>query len=232
MAKPVSLPPFEGFPKEGVSWFRSLALAQNREWFQAHKAAYEALWLNPMKSLMAELAGPMARVYGRKIGAPKHFRINRDVRFSRDKSPYKTNIAAMLSFGNFTPMEGPVALYLHLGLEEVVGFGFYFLEGPHVQRLRKRVLDEKTGPAVQKLVNAATRKGLKLDGMEKLKRAPPGVDPNHPRIELLRFKALALTRADIPKSVRYSPALKGWLVEQAAAAAPVVKWGFAQKLLG
>ena len=112
--------PFAGFPKAGISWFQSLAVAQNREWFQAHKLAWEQLWLQPMQSLLAELRAPLEKIYGRKLGATKVFRLNRDVRFSKDKSPYKTNIAGMVPFEGFEPMQGPAALYLHLGLERQV----------------------------------------------------------------------------------------------------------------
>ena len=229
--KPVpSVGPFTGFPKPGISWFQSLAVAQNREWFQAHKDGYEQLWLAPMTSLLAELRGPLEELYGRKLGAPKIFRLNRDVRFSKDKSPYKTNVAGMIPFDGFKPMEGPAALYLHLGLKEVVAFGFYMLETPSLQKLRKHLLDEKVGPALAKLISAAGKTGLVPDSMERLKRPPPGVSPDHPRVELLKNKALALSREDIPKSVRFGAGFKGWVLEQAKAAAPVVKWGLAQKL--
>jgi len=221
---------FEGFPKEGIAWFHRLAVEQDRDWFQANRDGYQTLWLEPMKALLADLEGPLAKVYGRKVGPTKIFRLNRDLRFSKDKRPYKTNVAALVPFQGFRPMEGPAALYLHLGLEEVVAFGFYMLEPAALQRLRRHLLHEKTGPKVQALVAAAGKRGLLPDGTEKLKRAPVGVAPDHPRIELLKYKGLALSRTDIPKSVRFSPRLADWLIEQAKAAAPVVKWGLEQKL--
>ena len=226
----VSAGPFTGFPKAGINWFQSLAVAQNREWFQAHKDGYEQLWLAPMSSLLTELRAPLEKLYGRKLGPTKIFRLNRDVRFSKDKSPYKTNIAGLLPFEGFKPMEGPAALYLHLGLEEFVAFGFYMLETPSVLKLRKQLLDEKVGPALAKLFAGAQKVGLEPDGMEKLKRPPPGVSADHPRVELLKQKSLALGRGDIPKSVRFTAGFKAWVLEQAKAAAPVVKWGLAQKL--
>lgn len=222
--------PFRGFPKPGVSWFQALAMAQNREWFHEHREGYEQLWLAPMQSLLSELKTPLEKLYGRKLGAVKIFRLNRDVRFSKDKSPYKTHIGGLLPFDGFKPMEGPAALYVHLGLEEYVAFGFYTLEPASLQRLRKQLLDEKVGPALAKLISAAEKAGLHPEGMEKLKRPPPGVSADHPRVELLKHKALALGRDDVPKAVRFGPEFKTWLLEQARAAAPVVKWGLAQKL--
>ena len=111
-----------------------------------------------------------------------------------------------------------------------VGFGFYRLETPSLLKLRKKLLDEKDGPKLAALVEATRKKGFIIDAMEKLKRPPPGVAKDHPRVELLKHKALAVGRDEIPKSVRYSAKLKPWLVEQAEIAAPVVKWGLKEKL--
>lgn len=222
--------PFTGFPKAGVTWFHHLAVAQNREWFQAHKDGYEDLWLTPMNALLEELRAPLEKLYGRKLGPSKIFRLNRDVRFSKDKSPYKTHVAAMIPFEGFAKNEGPVALYFHLGLEDVVGFGFYMLEPKSLQRLRKLLIDDETGAPLAKLVAAAEKQGLKADSFERLKRPPPGVSPDHPRVELLKNKALGLSSKSIPRRVRFSAGFKQWLLDQAKAAAPVVKWGLAHKL--
>jgi uncharacterized protein (TIGR02453 family) len=217
---------FAGFPKEGVSWFQALSIAQNREWFAQNKAAFELLWLEPTKALLAEVKGPLEKIYKRKLGEPKVFRLNRDVRFSKDKSPYKRWMAGMLPFAGFKPMEGPAALYFHLGMEDEVAFGFYVLESPMVKKLRAGILDEKSGRELQKYVDAARKKGLRVESMEVLKRAPPGVDPAHPRVELLKHKALALGTDSIPKSVRYNAKFKDWVLDAASAAAPVLSWGF------
>ncbi len=229
--KDPALPPFEGFAPEGVSWFHALAMNQNREWFQANRAAYEVLWLTPMKSLLAELRAPLEKLYGAKLLKPaKLFRLNRDVRFSNDKTPYKTNTSGMFGLGASQGQSGPVALYCQLGLEEFAGAGAYAMMPESLARFRRRVLDEKTGPALEKLVRAASAKGLEPTAVQVLKRAPPGVPVDHPRIALLKHKGLALGVEAIPKKVRYTRALKPWLLEQAAAAAPVVKWLLAQKL--
>jgi uncharacterized protein (TIGR02453 family) len=222
--------PFTGFPKAGVTWFHHLAVAQNRDWFQAHKDGYEDLWLTPMKALLDEVRSPLETAYGQQLGPSKIFRLNRDVRFSKDKSPYKTHVAAMIPFEGFAKMEGPVALYLHLGLEDVVAFGYYMLEPSSLQRLRKLLIEDKTGRPLAKLISAAEKKGLIPDSFERLKRPPPGVSPDHPRVELLKNKALGLSSKGIPKGVRFSAGFKEWLLDQAKAAAPVVKWGLAQKL--
>ncbi|MFT3711702.1 MAG: DUF2461 domain-containing protein [Archangium sp.] len=217
---------FEGFHKDGVGWFHALSIQQNRDWFQANKEDFERLWNAPMKAFLAELKSPLQKIFKKPVGEPKVFRIHRDVRFSKDKSPYKTWMAGLLPFAGGKAMEGPAALYLHLGLEEFVAFGFYVLEPPQLKRLRAGILDDKKGKDLEKRVALAGKSGLEHTSMESLKRAPPGVDPKHPRIELLKQKALGLSTSSIPKSVRFSPKLTDWVLTQAKAAAPVLEWGF------
>jgi uncharacterized protein (TIGR02453 family) len=220
-------PPFAGFPKQGVSFFQGLAVSQSRDWFQAHKADYESLWRVPMLSLLTGLRGPAEKIYGRKVAPPKIFRINRDVRFSKDKSPYKLHCGGLLGFGEVSSPEGVAGLYVQLGLEEdFVATGFYQLEPDRLALLRKRILDEKSGSKLAKLVAAIEAKGQSVLSGEALKRAPSGVDPDHPRIELLRQKGLAVSFPAIPKAVRHTAGLEKWLLEQLKTAAPVVQWGF------
>jgi uncharacterized protein (DUF2461 family) len=117
-------------------------------------------------------------------------------------------------------------LYVQLGLEEFAATGFYQLEPDRLALLRKRILDEKSGSKLAKLVAALEAKGQSVMSGEALKRAPAGVDPDHPRIALLRQKGLAVSFPAIPKSVRFTAGLEGWLVDQLKTAAPVVRWGF------
>ncbi len=221
-----SPPPFAGFSRQGVPFFQGLAVAQSRDWFGAHKADYEALWRAPMLSLLTEVRGPAEELFGRKVAPPKIFRINRDVRFSKDKSPYKTHCGGLLGFGEVSSPEGVAGLYLQLGLEEFAATGFYALDSDRLALLRKRILDEKAGSKLAKLVAGCEARGQVAMSMQALKRAPSGVSPDHPRIALLRQKGLAVSFPGIPKGVRYTVGLKAWLLEQLRVAAPVVQWGF------
>jgi uncharacterized protein (TIGR02453 family) len=204
-----------------------LALQQNREWFQKHRADYEALWAAPMRTLMESLRARIAPLYGKHaLGPLKVFRLNRDVRFSKDKSPYKTNCGALLSFGRAQgPLGGPAAVYLHLGLDEVAASGFYALEPAALARYRKLLLEDKQGKVVAGLVQKAEARGQRLSSMESVKVAPRGVDPQHPRVALLRHKGFAMTFPKIPRSVRFSASLEDWLLEQCRVSAPLVTWG-------
>ena len=219
-------PPFAGFAKQGVPFFHGLAVAQSRDWFQAHKADYETLWRLPMISLLAGLRAPAEKLFGRKVAPPKIFRLNRDVRFSKDKSPYKLHCGGLLGFGEVSAPEGVAGLYVQLGLEDFAATGFYQLDPDRLALLRKRILDEKAGGKLARLVAALEAEGLSITSTETLKRAPSGVAPDHPRIALLRQKGLAISFPEIPKRVRFTAGLEGWLLEQLRIATPVVKWGF------
>lgn len=214
---------FTGFSREGDRFFGQLSTLQDREWFKQHKAEYVKLWEAPMKALFEELAPKMAKQYaGWKLDPPKHFRIYRDVRFSKDKAPFKTNIAATIHLCGGE--EAPTAIYAHFGVEDVVGAGHWMMSPERLKRYRQLIVDEKTGRELQKRVDALEKKGFQIEAMESLKRVPVGFDAEHPRAALLKHKGLGITFPKIPAGVRNSPKLSGWIVEQSAVVAPLVKW--------
>lgn len=220
---------FTGFPKAGVAFFQKLAALQDRDWFQAHKAEFKQLWEQPMQALLDEVTPSIARQYrGKKLGKPKVFRIHRDVRFSKDKSPFKTHLGAVLMAGAGPESGDPAALYVHLGLEEASGAGHWFFLPPQLAAFRRLVADEKKGAELGRRVAALEKKGFTFEAFEGLKRVPPGFDPDHPRARLLKMKGLGINFPRIPGQVRFSPALAKWLVAQSATAAPLVLWLDAQ----
>ncbi len=228
---PALIPPFTGFPRQGISFFHALALAQSREWFHAHKADYETLWRAPMQSLLEELRTPLAKIYGRKLDPPKIFRINRDVRYTNDKSPYKTHCAGKIAFaGAVNNQEGMVALYLHLGMEEEAGCGTYELDPDRLAHFRRAVIAPKSGEALARALGAVEKHGMRQISIGELKRAPSGIPVDHPRIAILRHKGLAVSFGKIPKAARNTVQLKEWLLAQAKIAAPVMAWSHAQKI--
>ena len=114
-------PPFEGFPKEGITFFKKLKRNNNREWFAAHKEEFETLVKFPMQCLIAELRPHFADFASQFDVSPKRsiFRIYRDTRFSKDKTPYKLHVAAHFVLkGKPKGFEGS-GYYLHIAPEEV-----------------------------------------------------------------------------------------------------------------
>ena len=126
-----------------------------------------------MVELLAELAG--------EFGEGKIFRPFRDVRFSKDKSPYKTAIGATLERGGY------VQFSAH-GL--AAGSGYYVMMPDQLEQYRRAVDDDKSGAALEGLVGALRKAGIDVAAHDTLKTAPKGYPKDHPRIELLRHKGL------------------------------------------
>lgn len=165
---------FRGWPVEALEFFEGLEADNSKTYWQAHKDTYERIVRAPMEELIAEL----------EPGGGKIFRPYRDVRFSKDKSPYKTNIAAIVA-----------DCYVHLDKDGLAaGAGMWEMERDQLERYRQAVDDDKTGRRLAKLIDEARSEGLGVMNHGELKTAPRGYPKDHPRIELLRYKGLALWR--------------------------------------
>src|SRR5262245_23683256 len=179
-----------------------------------------------MRLLLAEVRERIDPLFvHHALGEPKIFRLHRDVRFAKDKSPYKTHI------GGYVPLAGtgpgpsqPVAVYVQFGTETFVGAGHYLMDPGQLLRYREAVLDDRRGRALTRVVSALERAGCTPVAIGTLKKVPRGIDPAHPRAELLKRKSLAFHFPPIPKRLIASRALVGWLVQQTAKAVPVVEW--------
>jgi len=217
---------FEGFADRDARFFRTLAKNQRREWFQAHKLEYEDGWLKPMRALLAELHERIDAFFpSHPLGEPKVFRIFRDVRFSKDKSPYKTHI------GGYVPIDGagqgpalPAPIYIHLGTDIFVAAGHYMMMPDQLARFREAVLDDRRGRALAAMLKTLEKRGFTVGSQDTLKRVPRGMDPEHPRAELLKRKGLIVSFPPLPKQLLVSRALVAWLVKHTKQAAPLVEW--------
>jgi uncharacterized protein (TIGR02453 family) len=220
---------FRGFPDARGDFFLSLALHNDRDWFQSHRAEYDEGWAAPMAALLDEVRDGLRGAYGRRgLGEPKVFRIHRDVRFGKDKTPYKTHVAGWIPLETGRPASPgatPAAMYLQVGVDACfTGSGCWTLEPDALKRFRAALLDPRRGAAVARRLDVLTSQGFSVSCAGSLVRVPPGVDPAHPRAALLRMKGLVVDPGDVPRRLLTRPALVGWLVEKARAAAPVVNW--------
>jgi len=166
---------FDGFADREARFFKALAKHQNREWFAAHKDEYEDGWLAPMKALLAEVRAELAPRYAHEeIAAPKVFRIYRDVRFSKDKAPYKTHIGGYLGIdGSAAGPGGAAALYLHVAADELFACaGQYMMDGEQLKRFRAAVVDPKHGKALTAILKPLTRAGFTIGSHDQLQRVP------------------------------------------------------------
>jgi uncharacterized protein (TIGR02453 family) len=163
---------FRGWKVEALEFFEGLEADNSKAYWDEHKDVYERLVRAPMEELLAELEP--------EWGEGRIFRPYRDIRFSKDKSPYKTNIAATVGGG-----------YIHLNAEGLgAGAGMWEMAPDQLERYREAVANEKTGRDLEKRATAARAKGLDITGHGELKTAPKGYPKDHPRIDLLRYKGL------------------------------------------
>lgn len=170
---------FTGFPMAAVDFYEDLEMNNSKAWWDEHKDVYRSAVLTPMRDLTDALAD--------EFGEAKLFRPNRDLRFSHDKSPYKTHQGAYVS------VAPGCGWYVQISADGLrVGGGFYQADSAALARLRARIASD-AGVELARLVADLTADGWVLGG-ETLKSAPRGFDRNHPRIDLLRHKALSVGR--------------------------------------
>jgi uncharacterized protein (TIGR02453 family) len=169
---------FTGFDDRALEFYSGLEADNSRSYWEAHKAIYEQDVKAEMLALLGELEA--------EFGAAKLFRPHRDVRFSKDKSPYKTAQGAVLRDG-----EGVGALYLQVNANGLlVGGGYYQLAPDQLARYRAAVAGDVTGAGFAREVADLLAAGFTLHG-EQLSRAPRGFPADHPRADLLRHKGIA-----------------------------------------
>ncbi len=168
---------FHGWPAEAVEFYAGLEDDNSKSYWTSHKGVYEAAVLRPMTELL-ELLSP-------EFGEPKIFRPYRDVRFSADKTPYKTHIGATLGG----------AAYVQLSADGLsAGAGRWQLDPPELARYRAAVAADRTGGELEAVIAVIEQAGYEVHGHGTLKTAPRGYPPDHPRIGLLRHKGLTAWR--------------------------------------
>lgn len=214
---------------EFYSTLAELAAHQSRDWFRANRERLRADCERPVLAVLESVAEQMEeQVEGLQLGEARLFRLARDVRFSADKRPYKEHVAgtvALRSGDGSAGVDGAAALFLQIGLEErMAGAGIYMFDSPTLERYRERLLDDTDGAELHARVSALRERGFRPVAGGELKRAPRGVSPEHPRVDLLRLRGLALLFPAWPDGLEHSTAFEEWLAEHAIAALPVVRW--------
>ena len=180
---------FDGFPEEALVFYEGLRADNTKAYWSDHKAVYDSAVRAPMKALLDALEP--------EFGRAKVFRPYRDVRFSKDRTPYKDHIGAVVQ----EPGHG--ALYVQLSADGLyVGGGYWHTHTDQARRLRAAVADDRTGTQLQRLLDG-------LDGWtvlgDRLKRVPKPYEPDHPRADLLPLKNLAAGRAFEPAEWLHEP---------------------------
>jgi uncharacterized protein (TIGR02453 family) len=200
---------FNGFPDAALDFYDDLELDNTKSFWQAHKHVYDSAVRDPMLALTGLLA--------EEFGTAKVFRPYRDVRFAKDKTPYKDHQGAFVAVGPAT------GWYVEIGAPGVrVGGGYYHAGGPDLARIRTAIDTEHSGQELERIVERLRKDGFEIRG-EQLKTSPRGYDADHPRIDLLRYKSMALGKSYGFENL-HTPTLADRIRDDWRALRPLVEW--------
>jgi uncharacterized protein (TIGR02453 family) len=201
---------FSGIPEAALDFYDDLEVDNTRSFWAAHKETYETAVRGPMTAL--------AQALEPEFGAAKVFRPYRDVRFAKDKTPYKTHQ------GVFVPHGPATGYYVQVAAPGVrVGVGYYEASGPRLARIRAAIDDERRGADLERLLGELEAAGWERGG-ETLKTSPRGYDADHPRIDLLRHKSMTLGKSYGFAPFIHTSELLDRVREDWREAAPFVEW--------
>ena len=201
---------FSGFPEAALDFYDDLEMDNTKSYWEAHRATYDEAVAAPMKALVGALEPD--------FGTAKIFRPYRDVRFAKDKTPYKTHQGAYIARGPST------GYYVQVGAAGVrVGVGFYDASSDRLAEIRSAIDDDGHGADLESILAALTSAGWELGG-EQLKTSPRGYDVDHPRIALLRHKSMTLGKNHGFAPVIHTPELLEQVRADWHEATPFVEW--------
>jgi uncharacterized protein (TIGR02453 family) len=216
---------FPGFPKEGMAFLRALKKHNDREWFTPRKSVFEATVRQPMIELVTAIHREMLRFAPQYVGEPAKcvYRIYRDTRFSKDKTPYKTYASALFLRNGFDKYAGCAAYYFSVSPENIeVAGGVYTPDRDVLLAVRQHIAENHKkfratfgSPKVKKLLG-------ELQG-ETLSRVPKGFDAEHPAADLIRRKRYLLDTQLDPK-LATTPNLLGEIVARIEAMTPFMEF--------
>ena len=201
---------FTGFPVEALNFYDDLEMDNTKSFWAAHKAIYETAVQGPMTALLQSLEP--------EFGPGKVFRPYRDVRFAKDKTPYKDHQGGFVAAGPTT------GWYVEVGAPGVrVGAGFYDAGSERLAAIRSAIADQRTGSELVRILAALRVEGWTVGG-ETLKTSPRGYAADHPRIELLRHKSMTVGRSYGFDEMIHTSLLLARVRTDWAAATPFVQW--------
>lgn len=215
---------FSAFPREGLQFLRSLKRNNNREWFQEHKSIYEAYVKQPIHELIESMAAEFQDFAPEMVASPRvsAYRIYRDTRFSKDKSPYKTHVAAVFPRSGLRKHEG-AGFYLQIAPSELlIGGGLYMPLPEDLQAIRNHIAENPK--ALMSIVASPAFRRLfgSIDG-EQLSRVPRGFPSNHPAADYLRYKQFLASRS-FDGEVAASPRFYKLVVETFRGMLPFIRF--------
>lgn len=220
----MSQPTFQGIPKEGFQFLKRLKKNNDREWFVPRKPEYDRLLKEPMLALIEDLGREMRHIAPEIRFVPRSLlRLYRDTRFSKDKTPYKTHVAATFDMAGYPKSVSSPGFYLQIEPGEVfVGGGLYMPDARQLKKLRYAI-EQKSESFLAVVEDRKLRKYFgKLQG-ESLKRAPLGYALDHPMIDYLKMKGFFVGKS-FGEDLAYGRKLVPTLIDAYARIVPLARW--------
>jgi uncharacterized protein (TIGR02453 family) len=201
---------FTGFPAEGFTFYEQLQADNSKAFWTAHKGDYEQYVLGPIVALGEELE--------EEFGVASVFRPYRDIRFSADKSPYKTYQ------GLFVERAPGLGFYTGISADGALASGGFHSHAPdQIERYRRAVDAESSGRALAEVASGLASDGLTVEG-DQMKTRPRGIPADHPRVELLRYRSLTAGRTWPPGLQLYNREALGLVRDTWRQLLPLCDW--------
>ena len=219
---------FDGFTKTATTFLKGLAKNNSKAWFDANRADYESGLLEPCKDFVVAIGPKLAKIAPDIHAEPKVsgsiMRINRDTRFSKDKTPYKTYMGLWFWQGAGRSRECP-GLYFGLSGDELtLGAGMHLFGPKQLDAYRTALVDPKHGPAGRKAYDKIAKlKGIEIGGAH-YKKVPRGFDPAHPNADLLVHNALYFGFTTKVPADLYTPEAMDYCVKAYKQVWPLQQW--------
>ena len=219
---------FNGFTRESVTFFQDLSANNTKLWFDENRDLYDRDVIEPARDLIQALGEGLRKSCPGLHADPRVnrslFRINRDTRFSKDKTPYKTHLGLWMWEGDGKRMACP-GFYFHLEPGRLMlGGGMYVFPKPLLEEYRLSAVHLKHGPALAKAVAAVQAHDDMTVGVKHYKKTPREFDPDHKNAEYLLFNGLiARTDMKIPREL-YSKDLVPFCLERYKKMLPIHRW--------
>ncbi len=219
--------PFNGFPKECVEFYEGLNRNNSKAWFDKHKDDYENFVLTPARDFVVEMGKHLRKLSPGIHADPRVnkslFKIHRDVRFSKDKRPFKTNLGIFFWQGEGKRFDCS-GFYFHLAPPEfMLAAGIHVFDPKRLKFYREQVVHETHGPALDKAINKVRNAGY--DIIEKhYKKVPRGYDKDHKYAEYLLFNGLNAYRTMLIPDEFFTPKIINFSLKAFKGMNPVHKW--------
>jgi uncharacterized protein (TIGR02453 family) len=222
------MPEFDGFPRGSITFINSLRQNNNKPWFESHRNEFEQFLLEPAREFVVAMGERLRQISPGIHAIPQVdrsiFRIHRDIRFSKDKSPYKAHMGIWFWEGDRPKMECS-GYYLHLEPPNLMlGVGIHMFPDSLLKPFRDSVVDPFHGPALVEAVHRVASQGSYQLGGKHYKRVPRGYDPEHANAEFLLFNGLTTgVEVGLPEEF-FSNQILDYCFDKFSDMAPIHRW--------